>query len=160
MELEAEAKNILLLPHTCSVMSRFGWPLRFELSTYHTQDTCINRLVIEAILIQGCGSGKFLQKRTLKKGAGSGSELRSIWFFEEPEAEAFFIKHVEAFKFLRNRKHFEERSWKLKQTRKRLYMELEAEAKNILLLPHTCLIYYLLPLRWFYSITYNPNTSA
>jgi len=29
----------------------------------------------------------------LKKEAESGSELWSIWLFEEPEAEAFFIKH-------------------------------------------------------------------
>jgi len=29
----------------------------------------------------------------LKKEAGSGSELESIGLFEEPEAEAFFIKH-------------------------------------------------------------------
>jgi len=35
-----------------------------------------------------CGSGS-----TLKKEAGSGSELRSIRLFEEPETEAFFIKH-------------------------------------------------------------------
>jgi len=35
-----------------------------------------------------CGSGS-----TLKKEAGSGSELGSVWLFEEPEAEAFFIKH-------------------------------------------------------------------
>jgi len=35
-----------------------------------------------------CGSGG-----TLKKEAGSGSELGSILLFEEPEAEAFFIKH-------------------------------------------------------------------
>jgi len=35
---------------------------------------------------------KFLWKRkTLKKEAGS--ELGSIWLFEEPEAEAVFIKH-------------------------------------------------------------------
>jgi len=30
---------------------------------------------------------------TLKKEAGSGSELGSISFFEEPEAETFFMKH-------------------------------------------------------------------
>jgi len=35
-----------------------------------------------------CGS-----RSPLKKEAGSGSELESIWLFEEPEAEAFFIKH-------------------------------------------------------------------
>jgi len=29
----------------------------------------------------------------LKKESGSGSKLGSIWLFEEPEAEAFFIKH-------------------------------------------------------------------
>jgi len=29
----------------------------------------------------------------LKKETGSGSELGSIWLFEEPEKEAFFIKH-------------------------------------------------------------------
>jgi len=50
--------------------------------------------------------------------------------FEDPEAEAFFIKHaagmwkrkMEAVKFLwkRKRMHFEERGWKRKQTRKRL----------------------------------------
>jgi len=33
---------------------------------------------------QGCGSGS-----ALKKEAGNGSELGSIWLFEEPEAEAF-----------------------------------------------------------------------
>jgi len=33
-----------------------------------------------------CGS-------TLKKEAGSGSELGNISLFEDPEAEAFFIKH-------------------------------------------------------------------
>jgi len=61
--------------------------------------------------------------------AGSGSIFFKTW---GRDAEA-----VEADKFLwkQNRKHFEERSWKRKQTRKRLtlYMELEAEAKNILL---------------------------
>jgi len=38
---------------------------------------------------------KFLWKRKLhfEKEAGSGSELGSIWLFEEPEAEAFVIKH-------------------------------------------------------------------
>jgi len=35
-----------------------------------------------------CGSGS-----TLKKEAESGSKLGSICLFEEPEAEAFFIKH-------------------------------------------------------------------
>jgi len=35
-----------------------------------------------------CGSGS-----TLKKEAGSGSKLESILLFEEPEVEAFFIKH-------------------------------------------------------------------
>jgi len=35
-----------------------------------------------------CGSGS-----TLKKEAGSGSELGSILLFKEPKAEAFFIKH-------------------------------------------------------------------
>jgi len=34
-----------------------------------------------------CGSGS-----TLKKEAGSGSELGSILLFEEPETEALFIK--------------------------------------------------------------------
>jgi len=38
-------------------------------------------------LLNYCGSG-----RTLKKEAES--ELGSIWLFEEPEAEAFFIKHA------------------------------------------------------------------
>jgi len=51
---------------------------------------------------QGCGSGSWKRKQwkwlnfcgsTLKKEAGSGGELRSIWLFEEPEAEAFFVKH-------------------------------------------------------------------
>jgi len=46
----------------------------------------------------------------------AGSELGSIWLFEEPETEAFFHKtrgrDVEAVKFLWKRKHFEERSWK------------------------------------------------
>jgi len=79
---------------------------------------------------------KFLwrQKRnTLKKEAGSKCELGSIWLFEEPEAEAFFIKPgaamwkrkleaeaVKAVKFLWKQNHFEKRSWKHKQTRKRL----------------------------------------
>jgi len=37
---------------------------------------------------------KFLWKgSTLKKEAGSGSKLGSIWLFEVPEADAFFIKH-------------------------------------------------------------------
>jgi len=55
-----------------------------------------------------------------KKEAGSGSKFGSIWLFEEPEAGAFFIKHgagmrkwkleLETVKFLRKRKHFEERS--------------------------------------------------
>jgi len=77
-----------------------------------------------------CGSGSIL-----KKEAGSGSKLGSIWLFEEPKVEAFFIKHgagmwklklesetVEAVKFSwkRKRKHFKERRWKRKQTRKRL----------------------------------------
>jgi len=34
---------------------------------------------------------KFLRKR--KHFEEAGSELGSIWFFEEPETEAFFIKH-------------------------------------------------------------------
>jgi len=54
---------------------------------------------------------------------------KHLIFFEEPEL--FFIKHgtgmwklevepVEGVKFLWKRKHFEERNWKWKQTRKRL----------------------------------------
>jgi len=31
---------------------------------------------------------------TLKRETVSGNELGSIWLFEEPEAEAFFIKHA------------------------------------------------------------------
>jgi len=42
--------------------------------------------VLEAVKF--CGSGS-----TLKKEAGSGSEHGSILIFEEPEAEALFIKH-------------------------------------------------------------------
>jgi len=60
-----------------------------------------------------CGSGS-----TLKKEARSGSKLGSILLFEEPEAEAFFIKRgagmwkrkLEAVRFLWKWKHFEERS--------------------------------------------------
>jgi len=44
---------------------------------------------------------------TLKKEAGSGSEHGSIELFEEPKAEAFFIKHGAG---MWKRKHFEERS--------------------------------------------------
>jgi len=51
----------------------------------------------------------------------------------EAEVEA---EVVEAVKFLWKRKYFEERSWKRKQTRKRLTLY---GAKNILLLPHPCL---------------------
>jgi len=54
-----------------------------------------------------CRSGN-----TLKKEAGSGSKLGSIWLFEEPEAEAFFIKHGAR---MWKRKHFEERNLKRKQ---------------------------------------------
>jgi len=37
---------------------------------------------------------KFLgSESTLKKEAGSGSKLGSVWLFEEPDVEAFFIKH-------------------------------------------------------------------
>ena len=54
-----------------------------------------------AILIQGCGSGSWKQKRwkrfifcgsgsTLMKEVGSGSELGSESVEKEPEAEAFF----------------------------------------------------------------------
>jgi len=51
----------------------------------------------------------FLWKRKHFEGAGS------ILLFEEPEAEGFFIKHGTGMW-----KHFEERSWKRKQIRKRL----------------------------------------
>jgi len=70
--------------------------------------------------------------RDVEAEVRSGSELGSIWLFEEPEAEVFFIKHgagmwnrkleaeaVRAVKFLWKRKHFEKRSWKRKQTWKR-----------------------------------------
>jgi len=85
------------------------------------------------------GAVKFLWKRKhLKKKAGSGSELGSIWLFAEPEAEAFFIKH-EAGMWKRKR-------WKRlnfcgsgrtlkkeagsKQTRKRLRLKKEAGSKT------------------------------
>jgi len=53
-------------------------------------------------LKEECGSGSWKQKlwkqlnfcrsgNTLKKEAGN--KLGCIWLFEEPEAEAFFIKH-------------------------------------------------------------------
>jgi len=46
-------------------------------------------------------------------------------------------RNVEAVKFLRKRKHFEERSWKQKQTRKRLTLcGAGSGSKNILPLPH------------------------
>jgi len=56
-------------------------------------------LIYEVDLNQGCGSGSWKRLNfcgsgsTLKKEAGSGSKLGSIWHFEEPEAEAFFKKH-------------------------------------------------------------------
>jgi len=75
-------------------------------------------------LNQGCGSGSWKQLNfcgnggTLKKEAGSGSKLGSIWLFEEPEVDFHKTRgrDMEVVKFLR--KHFEERSWM--QTRKRL----------------------------------------
>jgi len=67
---------------------------------------------------RGCGSWKRLNfcgsGSTLKKEAGNGSNLGSVRLFEQPEAEAFFIKHgagmwkLEAVKFLWKWKHFEE----------------------------------------------------
>jgi len=89
-----------------------------------TQDGCGNVLYETGMRkrLHFCGSGS-----TLKKEAGS--ELESILLFKELEAEAFFIKHaaglwkqrkLEAVKFFWKRKHFEERGWKRKQTRKRL----------------------------------------
>jgi len=47
---------------------------------------CTNLVSNRVNLNQRYGSGS-----TLKKEARS--ELRSIWLFEEPEAEAIFIKH-------------------------------------------------------------------
>jgi len=47
---------------------------------------------------------------------------------------------AKAVKFLWKRKHFEERNWKQKQTRKWLTLYGAGSGrKNILLLPHSCL---------------------
>jgi len=60
----------------------------------------------------------------LKKLTASVSRFRIPWKRKLKE------EAVEAVKFLWKRKHFEKKSWKRKQTRKRqLYTELEAEAK-------------------------------
>jgi len=95
---------------------------------------------------KGCGSGSWKRKRwkrlnfcgsgiTLKKEAGSelGSIFHKTWD-RDVEAEA-----VEVVKFLWNRKHFEERSWKRKKTRKQLTLYgAGSESINILLLLHSC----------------------
>jgi len=84
-----------------------------------------------------CGSGS-----TLKKEAGRGSKLGSIWLFKEPEAEAFFIKHGAGMR-KRKRLNFCGSGSTLKEAENgsklgsdKLYTELEAEAKNILQLLH------------------------
>jgi len=92
-----------------------------------------------------CGSGN-----ALKKEAGSGSELGSFWLFEEPGVEAFFINMGQGcgsgsggsgYVFVEA-----EALWRKK---------LEAEAKNIVLLPHPWSIHTLKRMKIKFCYTLN-----
>jgi len=89
---------------------------------------------------------KFLWKRKhFEERSWKRKRIGSILLFDEPETEAFFIKHgarmwkpmLEA--EVVKRKHVEKRSWKRKQTRNRLTLYgAGSGSKYILVLPHPC----------------------
>jgi len=150
-----------------------GSLLTKEIKQINEQTIDLIACVVEAEAVKAIS---FLWKRKhFEERRWKRKQTRNYLTFEEPKAEVFHIKYgagmwrrkleaeaMEAVKFLWKRKHFEERSWKRKQTRKRLTLsgagsgskisqecgsgtklgsmtpqeELEAEAKNILLLPH------------------------
>jgi len=99
-------------------------------SSYYTEFSEICTVSVRDVEAEAV---KFLWKR--KHFEEPGSELGSIRLFEDLKAEAFFIKHGAGMW-----KHFEERSWKRKQTRQRFILTLYGAgsgSKNILLLPHS-----------------------
>jgi len=111
-----------------------------ELSTDHHLVVCSLRI---SKPVPSRKSLKSTATYRIKWEALEAKEVRKQ-FASSITAEAFFIKHaagirkLKAIKFFWKRKHFEERGWKRKQTRKRptLY-GAGSKSKNILLLPHS-----------------------